>query len=550
MIDSPTLSHDLDALRLDNSFAALPPAFYTRLAAQPLTEPRLLHANEQAGALIGLSAQALQSDEFLRVCAGQQPLPGGDTLAAVYSGHQFGVWAGQLGDGRAHLLGEVVGPQGNWELQLKGAGMTPYSRMGDGRAVLRSSVREYLASEAMHGLGIPTTRALALVVSDDPVRRETMETAAIVTRMAPSFVRFGSFEHWSSRRQPDELRVLADYVIDKFYPHCRDAETGDASGRDGALLRMLAEVTRRTALLMADWQAVGFCHGVMNTDNMSILGLTLDYGPYGFMDTFRLDHVCNHSDTQGRYAWNRQPSVALWNLYRLGGSLHTLVDDVEALRGVLDGYEAIFIRAFHQRMAAKLGLYRWQGDDEALLDALLKLMHDQQADFTLTFRRLADAVRGDLQGFEDLFIDREAARAWYERLAARHAQDPVNDEGASAADQAPGVPNDTAALNGATHGASPPVAAPSATAASAASTDEARASAQARGRAMDAVNPLYILRNHLAEQAIRAAQAGDASEIDTLLQLLRDPYTEQPGYEAYASLPPDWAGGIEVSCSS
>lgn len=509
MTDSTTLLHNLDELRLDNSFGALSSAFYTRLMPQPLKQPRLLHANEQAAALIGLSPQALQSEEFLRVCSGQEPLPGGDTMAAVYSGHQFGVWAGQLGDGRAHLLGEIVGPHGNWELQLKGAGMTPYSRMGDGRAVLRSSVREYLASEAMHGLGIPTTRALALVVSDDPVRRETMETAAIVARMSPSFVRFGSFEHWSSRRQPEELRLLANYVIDKFYPECRDADTGGIASPDGALLRLLAEVTRRTALLMADWQAVGFCHGVMNTDNMSILGLTLDYGPYGFMDTFRLDHVCNHSDTQGRYAWSRQPSAALWNLYRLGGSLHTLVEDADALRAVLDGYEAIFTQAFHQRMSAKLGLQRWREDDESLLDDLLKLMNDQQADFTLTFRRLADAVRGQTQGFQDLFIDREAARAWYERLAARHAQDPI-----------------------------------------ASGESSTELTAQIRARGMDAVNPLYVLRNHLAEQAIRAAQAGDASEIDKLLHLLRDPYTQKPGYEAYASIPPGWASHIEVSCSS
>jgi len=491
----------LGQLRLDNSYAALPAAFYTRLEPQPLNAPRLLHANEPAAELLGLSRQALQSDEFLRVCAGQQPLPGGATLAAVYSGHQFGVWAGQLGDGRAHLLGEVVGPHGNWELQLKGSGMTPYSRMGDGRAVLRSSVREYLAGEAMHGLGIPTTRALALVVSDDPVMRETAETAAIVTRMSPSFVRFGSFEHWSARRQPDQLRILADYVIDKFYPHCREAPAGGESGPADALLRLLAEVTRRTALLMADWQAVGFCHGVMNTDNMSILGLTLDYGPYGFMDTFRLDHICNHSDSEGRYAWNRQPSAGLWNLYRLGGSLHALVPDIDALRSVLDGYEAMFTRAFHQRMAAKLGLREWRVDDEPLLDDLLRLMHDQRADFTLTFRRLADAVRGRPQGFQDLFIDRDAALAWFERLSARHAQD-------------------------------------------------GGADAQARAGAMDAVNPLYVLRNHLAEQAIRAAKAGDAGEIDTLLALLRNPYVEQPGREAYAALPPDWAGGIEVSCSS
>jgi uncharacterized protein YdiU (UPF0061 family) len=505
---SPPL-HRLDQLQLDNSFGALPASFYTRLSPQGLKQPRLLHANEQAAELIGLSPQALQTDEFLQVCAGQIPLPGGDTLAAVYSGHQFGVWAGQLGDGRAHLLGEVVGPEGNWEIQLKGAGMTPYSRMGDGRAVLRSSVREYLASEAMYGLGIPTTRALALVASDDPVRRETMETAAIVTRMSPSFVRFGSFEHWASKRQVDELRTLTNYVLDKFYPECKVGKDGDVPGLEGAVLRMLGEVTRRTALLMADWQTVGFCHGVMNTDNMSILGLTIDYGPYGFMDAFRMDHICNHSDTQGRYAWNRQPSAALWNLYRLGSSLHTLVDDADALRAELDRFETIFTQAFHQKMAAKMGIQVWRPEDETLLDDLLKLMHEQQADFTLTFRRLADAVRGNAQGFQDLFIDRDAARQWLDRLLARHASDPMA--------------KDTPSL------------------------DEV---ARIRARDMDAVNPLYVLRNHLAEGAIRAAQDGDASEIDRLMQVLRQPFVEQAGYESYASLPPDWAAGLEVSCSS
>ncbi|OZI70769.1 protein adenylyltransferase SelO [Bordetella genomosp. 12] len=489
------MHHKLDDLVLDNSFAALPEAFYTRLQPQAPSNPRLLHANAEAAALIGLAPQALQSPAFLAVASGQQPLPGGDTLAAVYSGHQFGVWAGQLGDGRAHLLGEVVGPDGSWELQLKGAGLTPYSRMGDGRAVLRSSVREYLASEAMHGLGIPTTRALALVVSDDPVMRETRETAAIVTRMSPSFVRFGSFEHWSSRRDPERLQLLVDYVIDKFYPAARDA-----GGEQGAVLALLGEVSRRTAHLMADWQSVGFCHGVMNTDNMSILGLTLDYGPYGFMDGFQLGHVCNHSDTQGRYAWNRQPSVALWNLYRLAGSLHTLVPDAQALRAVLAEYEAIFTRAFHARMAAKLGVSDWHADDEALIDDLLRLMHESRADFTLTFRAVAHAVRGDVGPLLDGFIDREAARAWWDSLAARQALD--------------------------------------------------GRSAQGRAEAMDAVNPLYVLRNHLAEQAIRAAAQGDASEIDRLMALLRHPYQAQPHAEAYAALPPDWASDLAVSCSS
>lgn len=490
----------LSELLAVNTFAALPAAFYTRLTPQGLNNPRLLHANADAAALIGLDPTVLDSPEFLQVFSGGQPLPGGDTLAAVYSGHQFGVWAGQLGDGRAHLLGEVQGPDGGWELQLKGAGMTPYSRMGDGRAVLRSSVREYLASEAMHGLGIPTTRALALVVSDDPVMRETVETAAIVTRMSPSFVRFGSFEHWSSRRQPDLLKTLADYVIDRFYPECRDAPADPAQAEAAPYLNLLRVVTHRTARLMADWQAVGFCHGVMNTDNMSILGLTLDYGPYGFMDGFRLGHVCNHSDSEGRYSWNRQPSVALWNLYRLGGSLHALVQDVEALRAVLDEFEAVFTRAFHDRMGAKLGLAAWLPADEPLLDDLLKLMDANQADFTLSWRRLADAVLGQRSAFEDLFIDRPAAAAWLDRLLARQAQD--------------GRP------------------------------------AEATADAMNRVNPLYVLRNHLAEEAIRAAKKGDASEIDTLMKLLRNPYQPQPGYERYAGLPPDWAGSLEVSCSS
>ena len=349
--------------------------------------------------------------------------------------------------------------------------MTPYSRMGDGRAVLRSSVREYLAGEAMHGLGIPTTRALCLVASDDPVYRETVETAAIVTRMAPSFVRFGSFEHWSARRDLDRLATLADYVIDRYYPECRETRAGEPADPNASVTNLLREVTRRTALLMADWQSVGFCHGVMNTDNMSILGLTLDYGPYGFMDGFKLAHICNHSDTQGRYSWNRQPSVGLWNLYRLGGSLHSLTQDADALRAVLDEFEAVFTRAFHARMGAKLGLASWRPEDEALLDDLLKLMDANQADFTLCWRRLADAVLGRRSAFEDLFIDRPAASAWLDRLLARQAAD--------------GRP------------------------------------AQDTAQAMNRVNPLYVLRNHLAEQAIRAAQRRRGRDRDAAAAVAR-----------------------------
>lgn len=485
----------IDRLEVDNSYADLPPVFYTRLAPQPLTQPRLLHANADVAALLDLAPEALRRPEFLEVCAGQRPLQGGKTLAAVYSGHQFGVWAGQLGDGRAHLLGEVRTAHGPMELQLKGSGRTPYSRMGDGRAVLRSSVREYLAGEAMAGLGIPTTRALALVVSDDPVYRETVETAAVITRVAPSFVRFGSFEHWHDA--PQNLRALLDYVIAHFYPECLGAE--GEGGPHAPALRMLGTVVRRTAELVAAWQTVGFCHGVMNTDNMSILGLTLDYGPYGFMDAFQVRHVCNHSDTQGRYAWNAQPAVAHWNLYRLANSLLALGIEPEALKQELQQFEDAFLQAYRRRMLDKFGLRQWQDGDAELIDGWWRLLHENRADFTLSFRKLAGAQR-DAVPFLDLFIDREAAQAWLSRYLDR-----AGGEGGTAAE---------------------------------------------REMAMDRVNPLYVLRNHLAEQAIRAAKQGDAGEIETLLMLLRDPCTPRAGYEQYAALPPDWANGLELSCSS
>lgn len=499
-----------------NSFAGLPAAFYTRLPTTPLNQPELLHVNDEAALLLGLSAQALKDPSFLDVVSGTSAMNGGQTLAAVYSGHQFGQWAGQLGDGRAHLLAELKGPEGNWELQLKGAGMTPYSRMGDGRAVLRSSVREYLASEAMHGLGIPTTRALSLVTAKNPVMRETVETAAVVARMAPSFIRFGSFQHWAARKQPELLLQLSDYVIQRFYPECLTASNPYVS--------LLESVVKRTAEMIAGWQVVGFCHGVMNTDNMSILGLTLDYGPYGFMDGFDARHICNHTDTSGRYAWHAQPAVAHWNLYQLANSLHEIVPDADALRGALDLFEPTFLSAMQQRMMQKLGLSDWLEGDETLVDDLWSLMQDSHADFTLTFRQLAYAVNltdadqaavdprqvefdlghtvhSGLRPFVDLFLDRPAAQAWVERYGSRIARN-----------------------------ASP--------------------RAFNRIQTMLAANPLYVLRNHLAQQAIDAAQKGDVSEINHLMKVLRNPFVAQAGMERYAALPPAWASQIEVSCSS
>ena len=517
-----TLSSSFAALVKPNSFANLPSDFYTRLPTTPLTAPRLVHASAEVAALLGLALEALVTQEFLDVISGTQPMPGGDTLAAVYSGHQFGVWAGQLGDGRAHLLGEILGPNGSVELQLKGAGMTPYSRMGDGRAVLRSSVREYLASHAMRGLGIPTTQALSLVSARNPVRRETLETAAVVARTAPSFIRFGSFEHWAARRRPDLLRTLADYVIDRFYPECRDAS---ASALGGAVkdyepyVQLLRAVVRRTATLMAGWQVVGFCHGVMNTDNMSILGLTLDYGPYGFMDGFDAKHICNHTDSGGRYAWHAQPAVAHWNLYQLANSLHEIVPDAEPLKAALDEYEGCFLGAMQTQMSQKLGLATWQAGDETLIDDLWSLMQASHADFTLTFRQLAYApgltlapleqierdlgatVNTNLLPFVDLFADRAGAQAWLRRYSARLGSDPTQRW-------------------------------------------------QERVAGMLAVNPLYILRNHIAQQAIEAAEKGDFSEVQRQYELLRNPFAAQSGQEAYAAAPPAGAPHLEVSCSS
>jgi len=532
-----------------NTFASLPSDFYTRLPTTPLTAPRLVHASAEVAAILGLPAEALATQEFLDVVSGTKPMPGGDTVAAVYSGHQFGVWAGQLGDGRAHLLGEIEGPGGSYEVQLKGAGMTPYSRMGDGRAVLRSSVREYLASHAMRGLGIPTTQALSLVSARNPVRRETLETAAVVARVAPSFIRFGSFEHWAARRRPDLLRVLADYVIDRFYPECREESALKANAGDNdtshthdpstssqvestnvlgsggpatnnePYVQLLRAVVRRTATLMASWQVVGFCHGVMNTDNMSILGLTLDYGPYGFMDGFDAKHICNHTDSGGRYAWHAQPAVAHWNLYQLANSLHEIVPETEPLKAALDEYEGCFLNAMQTRMSQKLGLSTWQAGDETLIDDLWSLMQASHADFTLTFRQLAYApgltqapqeqierdlggtVNANLLPFVDLFVDRAGAQAWLSRYSARLGSDPAH--------QWP-----------------------------------------ERVAGMLAVNPLYVLRNHIAQQAIEAAEKGDFSEVQRQYELLRNPFEARVGHDAYAAAPPAGAPHLEVSCSS
>jgi serine/tyrosine/threonine adenylyltransferase len=493
----------LDALPWRNTFAHLPPVFYARLDPAPLPQPTLIDVSEGAAVRIGLDPACIDHAALRDQLAGQRPVAGSAPLASVYAGHQFGVYVPQLGDGRALLLGGVETPAGDtWELQLKGSGRTPYSRMADGRAVLRSSIREYLCSEAMAALGVPTTRALALVGSDQPVIRETVETAAVVMRLAPSFVRFGHFEFFYHRSQHEALRQLADYVIDGFFPACRLAPN--------PYLALLEDVARRTAVMVAQWQGVGFCHGVMNTDNLSILGLTIDYGPFGFIDAFDANHICNHSDDTGRYAYNQQPQVAYWNLHCLGQALIPLTVDVDATRAALQVFEDTFAVAMDDLFHAKLGLATKRDGDETLIERLIVLLHENGADWTVFWRRLADLNAaapidtGANAAVRDLFVDRAAFDAWAAGYRARLAAE--------------------------------------------AGVDTERAARMRR------VNPKFVLRNHLAEVAIRAARGDngkpDFSELKRLLQVLRRPYDEQPEAEAYAQVPPDWAGALHLSCSS
>lgn len=475
--------HTLAHLPLQPRFGALPARFYSKQMPTLLADPVLVAWNADLAAALGLHPDPAQQPHLAEILAGNRLPKNSQPLASVYSGHQFGVNVPQLGDGRAILIGEYADPAGKvHEFQLKGAGRTPYSRMGDGRAVLRSSIREYLCSEAMHGLGIPTTRALGLAGSPEIVWRETPETAAVVLRVAPSFVRFGHFEYWQGEHEA--VRELADWVIAHFYPECREAAEPYAA--------LLQAIAARTAATIARWQAVGFCHGVMNSDNMSILGLTIDYGPFGFLDGFDAGHICNHSDPHGRYAYNQQPEIGLWNLQCLAQALLPLAPQ-EALIAALQSYQPEFEQQFSTQMQHKLGLHTWQDADWGLLGDLFELMQAENTDWTLFWRRLADG------NARDLFINRAAFDGWDAAYQARlQHSDPAS-----------------------------------------------------RRITMNRHNPAYVLRNHLAENAIsRARDQQDYSEITRLQRCLADPFTERAEFADYAALPPDWAKEISVSCSS
>ncbi len=500
----------------------VPGACYSLVKPTPVRAPQLVACAREVADLLDISEQTCQSDAFTQVFTGNLLLPGMKPFAMRYGGHQFGNWAGQLGDGRAINLGEVVGREGRrWTIQLKGAGPTPYSRTADGLAVLRSSIREFLCSEAMFHLGVPGTRALSLTLTGEQVERDMfydghpkLEPGAVVCRVAPSFLRFGNFQIHAAHGEIDILKQLADYTLATDFP-----ELGPPSVN--TYVRWFEEVCRKTAEMIIHWMRVGFVHGVMNTDNMSILGLTIDYGPYGWLENYDPDWTPNTTDAAGRrYRFGHQPSIAHWNLAQLASAIHPLIGDVAPLQTALDGYADLYRNGWRDMMADKLGLLRFESaTDEKLMTDLFSLFAGAETDMTIFFRRLAD-LPADVESsneerlaplMEAYYVPAQLTPAlrhqtadWLRRYTARSRQD----------------------------GLSP----------------------QIRKRRMNAVNPKYVLRNYLAQQAIDRAEKGDFSMIHELLDLLRRPYDEQPEKEHLAAKRPEWArhrpGCSMLSCSS
>jgi serine/tyrosine/threonine adenylyltransferase len=491
--------------RADNRPRQVMKACYSRVEPTAVPAPELIVLVPEVAALLDLDPTPTQ--ELADVLGGNRVVPGMAPYSACYGGHQFGTWAGQLGDGRAITLGEVEARGKTWELQLKGAGLTPYSRSADGRAVLRSSLRELVCSEAMFHLGVPTTRALSLVLTGQPVMRDMLydghpahEPGAVVCRVARSFLRFGSYEIHASRDDHATLKQLVDFTLERYYPHHR----GDIAG-------FFDEVAQRTAWMISEWMRVGFVHGVMNTDNMSILGLTIDYGPYGWLEPFELDWTPNITDANGRrYRFGHQPSVAHWNLAQLGRALAPLVSDLDPLRKTIDAFPSMFASLYRHTMLRKLGLHGHRdsaADDDALLTKLGELLVDTRADYTLFFRALARPTPS-LATLSDAFysppneLQRAMIASWLAHYAARSA----------------GI-------------------------------DDSERAAR-----MNAINPLYVPRNYLVQEVIEATEKGDRAGVLELLDVLRSPYVEQPGRERYARKRPEWAahkpGCSMLSCSS
>lgn len=483
----PANSPHTKTQRFDTRYARELPETYAQVKPTPLRNPHWVCWNHSLAEALNFPAEP--DDDVLKACSGAGLFQGTDPIAQKYAGHQFGVWNPDLGDGRGLLLGEWVDSDGRyWDFHLKGAGKTPFSRFGDGRAVLRSSIREFLASEALHALGIPTTRALALVGSDEPVQREMLERGAMLTRVARTHIRFGHFEWFAFSEQTDKLMQLLDHTLAHHFPDCLNQPDPTAA--------FFSEVVERTARLIAHWMSHGFCHGVMNTDNMSIIGDTFDYGPYAFLDATRPDFICNHTDVQGRYAFNRQPDIALWNLQCLAQALVSQTRQ-EALKEALQRFAPTYNSHFLALMGARLGMETLEADDQALISEWMQLLAAEERDFHLSFRALADRPLDAWQELDDDYVDRDRFRKWRAELAERLQNEP----------------------------------------------DEGRPLAQAR-------NPVSVLRTHLAQEVIEAAEQGDNTLMHSYLAALQSPFEHRQEWRHWGDAPPAEYVARPLSCSS
>ena len=477
---------NLKEIKLTNPYLKLPPLCYDRVEPTPLKKPFLIHANQAVAKDLGLDMDVLESDDFVKFVNGELQLNGSDNFAMCYAGHQFGVFVPRLGDGRAINIGTL----NNLHMQLKGAGQTLYSRNGDGRAVLRSSIREYLMSEAMYGLGIETSRALAIIGSEQEVIRENWEKASIVLRVSPSWVRFGTFEYFAHTNNHQELEALADYAIEECYPHLII--------EDNRYFHFFTEVMGKTARLMAHWQSVGFNHGVMNTDNMSILGITIDYGPYAFLDDYSTNYICNHTDRNGRDSFGNQPSIGEWNLHALALALSPLVSK-ERLEKIMTHYGRIYSRHFLYLMGEKLGLDRAEERDFELIKHLLGVLQSLNVDYTLFFRILS-RYDGTREPILRLGLLHNPMIDWLDSYDKR--------------------------------------------------LEENESSTEERHEKMLKTNPKFVLKNYMLQEAIDSADKGDFSVIAKLFEIAQEPYSEHEGCERWAGVTPSEFKNQKLSCSS